>query len=66
MELPPRSKATIFAEDVRGSGIPAARLDIGPNSLSLDCDSRRHGGHQTTGLRGEGTAFTLLAHHGPF
>jgi len=52
VELPPRSKATIFAEDVRGSGIPAARLDIGPNSR-LGFDSRRcHGGHQTTGLGG--------------
>jgi len=37
VELLPRSKATIFAENVRGSGIPAARLDIGPNSMSLDC-----------------------------
>ena len=52
VELPSKSKATIFAEDVRGSGIPAARLDIGPNSR-LDSDSRRcHGGHQTTGLGG--------------
>ncbi|CAM9296791.1 unnamed protein product, partial [Heterosigma akashiwo] len=52
VELPPKSKATIFAEDIRGYGIPAARLDIGPTSMSLDCDLRRYGGHQTTGIGG--------------
>ena len=52
VELPTRSKATIFAEDVRGSGIPATRLDIGANSMSLNYDLRLHSGDQTTGLRG--------------
>ena len=50
VELPTRSKATIFAEDVRGSGIPATRLDIGANSMSLNSDDLRlHGGDKTAG-----------------
>ena len=66
VELPTKSKATIFAEDVRSSGIPAARLDIGANSMSLNSDFRLHGGHQTAGLGGGETPFTFLAYHGPF
>ena len=49
---PTKSKATIFAEDVRGSGIPAARLDIGANLMSLNFDLRLHGGDHTAGLGG--------------
>ena len=52
VELPTKSKATIFAEDVRSSGIPAARLDIGANLMSLNFDLRLHGGDRTAGVGG--------------